>query len=145
MRYSQADQTPHSHYHLSCEMVFVSAGAAEFVIDGKSYVAEENTLVFISSYEQHEVRVRRRPYRRYFAMVQAAEVERAFPSSPLPGIFQNRPQGFSHCVSLGGAAPEPERLFARLLAEWDSPAPYGEPMVRALLAVSYTHLTLPTT
>ena len=109
MRYSQADQTPHSHYHLSCEMVFVSAGAAEFVIDGKSYVAEENTLVFISSYEQHEVRVRRRPYRRYFAMVQAAEVERAFPSSPLPGIFQNRPQGFSHCVSLGGAAPEPER------------------------------------
>ena len=70
MRYSQADQTPHSHYHLSCEMVFVSAGAAEFVIDGKSYVAEENTLVFISSYEQHEVRIRRRPYRRYFAMIQ---------------------------------------------------------------------------
>ena len=140
MRYSQADQTPHSHYHLSCEMVFVSAGAAEFVIDGKSYVAEENTLVFISSYEQHEVRVRRRPYRRYFAMVQAAEVERAFPSSPLPGIFQNRPQGFSHCVSLGGAAPEPERLFARLLAEWDSPAPYGEPMVRALLEEVLIHV-----
>ena len=140
MRYSQADQTPHSHYHLSCEMVFVSAGAAEFVIDGKSYVAEENSLVFISSYEQHEVRVRRRPYRRYFAMVQAAEVERAFPSSPLPGIFQNRPQGFSHCVSLGGAAPEPERLFARLLAEWDSPAPYGEPMVRALLEEVLIHV-----
>ena len=45
MRYSQADQTPHSHYHLSCEMVFVSAGAAEFVIDGKSYVAEEKGII----------------------------------------------------------------------------------------------------
>ena len=51
-------------------MVFVSAGAAEFVINGKSYMAEENSLVFISSYERHEVRIRRRPYRRYFAMIQ---------------------------------------------------------------------------
>lgn len=43
-------------------------------------------------------------------------------------------------MSLGGAAPEPERLFARLLAEWDSPAPYGEPMVRALLEEVLIHV-----
>lgn len=140
MRYSQTDYPLHSHYHLSCEMVFVSAGAAEFIINGKSYMAEENSLVFISSYERHGVRIRRRPYRRYFAMIQVTELERAFPSSPLSGIFQNRPQDFSHCVSLQRAAPEPERLFARLLEERDSPNPYGEQMVRALLEEVLIHV-----
>ena len=133
MQYREDGRSPHSHFHLSCELVFVCSGAAEFTIDGRKYSAEEQSAVFISSYEQHEVRILKGPYRRYFAMIQAQELERAFPNSSLPGIFKNRPAGFSHCVSLKEFGPEPERLFARLLEETSSSAPYGEQMVQNLL------------
>ena len=133
MQYREDGRSPHSHFHLSCELVFVCSGAAEFTIDGQKYLAEEQSAVFISSYEQHEVRILKGPYRRYFAMIQAQELERAFPNSSLPGIFKNRPAGFSHCVSLKEFGPEPERLFARLLEETSSSAPYGEQMVQNLL------------
>ena len=76
LRYSDTGQSPHSHYHLSCEMVLVCEGEAEFWIDGRRYLASKNSIVFISSYEPHEIRIRQTPYRRYFAMVQAAELER---------------------------------------------------------------------
>ena len=133
LRYSEAGQPPHSHFHLSCEMIFVCEGEAEFLIDGRRCPARENSIVFISSYEQHEVRIVRPPYRRYFAMVQAGELERALSSPVLPGIFKNRPEGFSHCVSLSRFGEEPERLFRRLLEESESGAPYGEQMVKNLL------------
>ena len=133
LKYSETSQSPHEHFHLTCEMVFVNAGKAEFLIDGRRYLAEKNSIVFISSYERHEIRIIEQPYHRYFAMVQAAELERALPSSPLPGIFKNRPAGFAHCVSLAAFGDEPERLFAALCREADSGAPYAGQMVRSLL------------
>ena len=35
MRFSDVAQPPHSHYHLSSEMVFVDSGEAHFEIDDK--------------------------------------------------------------------------------------------------------------
>ena len=133
MRYSQTDQTLHNHYHLSCEMVYIQEGGAEFTINGQEYLAKENSIVFISSYEPHSIRIVQKPYRRYFAMVQAGELERAFPSSALPGIFKNRPTGFSHCVSLKSFGREPERLFALLLEEFQGSRPLKEQMMKALM------------
>lgn len=133
LRYSEEEKSPHNHYHLSCEMVFVCSGAAEFIINGRKYLAEENCIVFISSYEQHEVRIVKAPYHRYFAMIQAAELERAYPNSPLPGIFKNRPEGFCHCISLKEFGSEPDRIFKRLLEESNIQAPYAGQMVKNLL------------
>jgi AraC-like DNA-binding protein len=133
MRFNQEGQPLHSHFHLASELVFVLEGAAEFTIGDRSYPAEAGSLVFISGYEEHQVQVLREPYRRYFLMVQAPELESALGDPVLTGVFRDRPAGFCHCVSLSEASPEPERLFARLLREWDSPAPYSAAMVNTLL------------
>lgn len=133
LRYSETEQSSHSHYHLTCEMVLVCEGEAEFLIDGQRYLATENSIVFISSYEPHEIIIRKTPYRRYFAMVQAAEMERLFPASALPGIFRNRPAGFVHCVSLQAFEGEPERIFQQLMKERETDAPYAAHMVKNLL------------
>ena len=133
MRFSQEGQPPHSHFHLAGELVFVLEGAAEFTIGERSYPAEAGSLVFLSGYEEHRVRVVRKPYRRYFLMVQSGELETWLGDPVLAGVFRDRPEGFCHCVSLAEASPEPERLFARLLREWDSGAPYSGAMTGALL------------
>lgn len=133
LRYSEDSLPYHSHFHLTCEMIFVVSGQAEFEVDGRHYLADKGSIVFINSYERHNVRILSKSYRRYFAMVQAAELEHALPSSVLPGIFKNRPAGFSHCVSLKSFGDEPERLFSALLREVSSENLYAEQMVRTLL------------
>lgn len=133
LRYSEDSQPQHSHFHLTCEMIFVVSGQAEFEVDGRHYLASKGSIVFINSYEKHNVCILNQPYRRYFAMVQAAELEHALPSSVLPGIFKNRPAGFSHCVSPNSFGDEPERLFSALLREVNSENFYAEQMVRTLL------------
>lgn len=133
LRYSEDSQPQHSHFHLTCEMIFVVSGQAEFEVDGRHYLASKGSIVFINSYEKHNVCILSQPYRRYFAMVQAAELEHALPSSVLPGIFKNRPAGFSHCVSPNSFGDEPERLFSALLREVNSENFYAEQMVRTLL------------
>lgn len=133
MHYSQTHQPLHNHYHLSCEMIFVEKGRVRFTIGETEYLAEENSVVFISSYEQHAVHVCQGPYHRYFALVQPGELERAFPSSNLPGVFKNRPEGFSHCVSLGKFGQEPKHIFSRLLEEFQGNSPLKEHMIKSLL------------
>lgn len=133
MRFSDVAQPPHSHYHLSSEMVFVDSGEACFEIDGREYLAKSGSIVFITSFEQHQVDIRCTPYRRYFAIVNAMEVERAFPASALPSIFRNRPSGFCHCVDLSPEGDYPRQLFRRLQAEFDSQLPRSDQMVRSIL------------
>ena len=133
LRYSELGESLHRHFHLSCEMVFVESGKAEFIIDGQRYLAQKNSVVFINSYEHHEVNIIEQPYHRYFTMVQVDELERALSSSVLPGIFKNRPAGFIHCVSLDEFGEEPGRLFAALFREEAGDAPYAKQMVKGLL------------
>ena len=133
IHFSDSDTPRHQHYHLSCEMVFVEEGEAEFTIGESHYQAKKNSILFINSCETHQMQVVKAPYRRYFAIVQLEELEHAFPSSVLPGIFKNRPEGYCHCVSLDAFGDEPSRLFARLLEESSSDAPFSEKMVRSLL------------
>lgn len=132
-QYSDSDSPHHEHYHLSGEMVFVEEGEAEFVISGKIYRAEKNSILFINSYEPHETRILSLPYRRYFAIIHTSELERAFPSSVLPGIFKNRPAGFLHCISLDKYGAQARSVFAALEQEMNQDAPFDDRMVRLLL------------
>ncbi len=132
-RFSDSDPPQHSHYHLSCELILVLEGTAKFVVDGISYLAESGSLVFVNSFEQHEVSILRTPYRRFFLTVDSAEVERFLSFSTLSTIFKNRPSGFNHCVRFG----EQEKrdifgLFERLYQEYLHPAVYSAQMPRSL-------------
>ena len=60
-RFSDSEQPPHNHYHLSCEVIFVTEGEAEFTVDGRRYLARSGSIVFLNSFEQHEVRVLSEP------------------------------------------------------------------------------------
>lgn len=132
-RFSDSDQAQHNHYHLSCEVILVEEGEAEFVVDGQSYLASGGSLVFVNSFEQHEVRILTTPYRRYFLTIDSVEVDRLLNFTALSSIFKNRPTGFQHCVPI----PEEQReelfsIFRQLHAEYDSPGPYSGQLVRNL-------------
>ena len=114
-------------------MIYVEAGAIEIHIQEKNYPAGPGSLIFLNKLEEHSLTVRSEPYRRYFAIVSAAELERAFPLSSLPAVFKNRPSGFCHCVDLSAEGGYPLCLFRRLREEYEANAPQSEQMIRSIL------------
>ena len=132
-RFSESDQPQHNHYHLSCEMILVLEGEAEFLVDGQRYLGGSGSLVFLNSFEQHEVKVKKTPYRRYFLTIDSAEVERTLSYTTLSSIFKNRPAGFRHCVCF--PSPKREEIFSlveRLYREYSAPGAYSGQMLRSL-------------
>ena len=132
-RFSESDQPQHNHYHLSCEMILVLEGEAEFLVDGQQYLGGSGSLVFLNSFEQHEVKVKKTPYRRYFLTIDSAEVERMLSYTTLSSIFKNRPAGFRHCVCF--PSPKREEVFSlveHLYREYSDPGAYSGQMLRSL-------------
>ena len=102
-------------------------------LDHVSFIARSGSMVFINSFERHEVRILSTPYLRYFMIIDSAEVERQLSVPVLSSVFKNRPAGFSHCVSL----PDGERedmflLFRQLYGEYTRPGVYSSRMVRGM-------------
>ena len=89
--------------------------------------------VFLNSFEPHEVEIKKEPYRRYFAMVDPSELERAYPLSRLPSVFKNRRDGFCHCVSLSKEGEYPFWLFRRLKEEYELERPASDQMLQSIL------------
>lgn len=133
LQHSLSQAPEHRHCHLSCEMVYVQRGKARFTVAGVDYTAGPGCLVFISSLEEHQVRVLSRPYERYFAILSLPELSRAFPRSPLTAVFRSRPQGFCHCVPLRSAKGQADALFARLCEEYADGLPCARQMAESLL------------
>lgn len=132
-RFSDSEQPPHNHYHLSCEVIFVTEGEAEFTVDGRRYLARSGSIVFLNSFEQHEVRVLSEPYRRYFMIFDSTGIERLLSCAPLSSVFKNRPAGFSHCVSLPEQlSEEMQFIFRQLHREYTEPGIYSTQLMRDL-------------
>lgn len=133
LQHSLAQAPEHRHCHLSCEMVYVRRGKARFTIAGVDYTAGPGSLVFVSSLEEHQVRVLSAPYERYFAILSLPELSRAFPRSQLTAVFRSRPQGFCHCVPLGNEKAQADDIFSRLCAEYAAGQPCARQMAESLL------------
>ena len=133
LQHSVTQAPEHRHCHLSCEMVYVRRGKARFTIGGADYTAGPGSLVFISSLEEHQVRVLAEPYDRYVATLNLAQVKRAFGASPLTVVFSSRPQGFVHCVDLKQDRAQADAVFVALHNEFVLDRPYAREMVEAEL------------
>lgn len=133
LQHSVTQAPEHQHCHLSCEMIYIRRGKARFTIAGADYTAGPGCLVFLSSLEEHRVRVLAEPYDRYFATLNLAQIKRAFGASPLTMVFTSRPQGFRHCVDLKSCRNDADAIFASLHREFLQENDFAREMAEAEL------------
>lgn len=133
VEYMESETTPHKHHHLFSELIYVQEGEALFTVDGREYRAGRGSLLFVSSYEPHEVRALRTPYRRFFLTVNAGLLEHVLGSRMLASVLQNRTPGFRHRVDLSGRHREVCGLLEQMVAEFQGEGKMWETAVRNLL------------
>ena len=133
VEYMDSETTPHKHHHLFSELIYVQEGDALFTIDGRQYRAGRGSLLFVSSYEPHEVQVLQVPYQRFFLTVNAARLEYVLGSRLLASVLQNRTPAFRHQVDLSGSHQAVCAMLGQMLAEFQGAGRMWETVAQNLL------------
>ena len=88
------------HFHNAHEIVFIKEGEACFLISGKKYLARANSIVFINSFESHNSKILKYPYKRYFILLDQKFLHSCINDPLLLSIFKQRPAIFNHVIDL---------------------------------------------
>jgi len=94
--YSSIDE----HFHYQHELIMVTEGCAEFVINGKSHTAYKDSLVIIGNLEQHRIRAQQYPYKRYVLSISNELCLLMIREPLLLSILLHRPKNFPHIIEL---------------------------------------------
>lgn len=94
------DMVVGSHFHNCHEIVFIESGKSIFKICGRSYEAGPGSVVFISNFEHHEVRVVGQPYKRHYLLIRPDYLHDITNDPVILSIFKYRPGSFRHIIDL---------------------------------------------
>lgn len=88
------------HFHYQHELIMVTEGCAEFVINGKTHIASKDSLVIIGDLEQHKIKALEYPYKRYVLSISSELCLLTIREPLLLSILLHRPKNFSHVIKL---------------------------------------------
>lgn len=92
--------------HFGYQMILVTGGGAQMVVNHKTYDLQEKSLVFISRMERHYFIFNQSPYKRMVASMSSDLIMSYIKDMELVSIFMQRPKEFCHVVHLGDKAYE---------------------------------------
>lgn len=127
--FASASNHTASHFHDSHQLLYITRGQAQITVSGREYTAKPGTLVLISRFETHSVRITTPDYCRY--SVQIAPLVNAYGKmigyGPL-SVLMNRPAHFQHAVDMSGC-PALEPLLREMEAEYAARSPLHQNML----------------
>ncbi|MEM1485900.1 AraC family transcriptional regulator [Oscillospiraceae bacterium PP1C4] len=88
------------HFHHLYEIILITEGSAEFIINSKHYVARKNSLIFISDLENHAVKVAQYPYKRYVITMTRDFTLMMIKDPTLMSVLVQRPESFPYIAEL---------------------------------------------
>ncbi|TCK98642.1 AraC-like DNA-binding protein [Natranaerovirga hydrolytica] len=84
------------HYHNGYELIFITEGQSNFVINNSSYDFCKNSFVFINNVEKHKMYPLETPYSRYMVIIDTDYLDSIIQEPALLSIFKIRPEAFKH-------------------------------------------------
>lgn len=90
--------------HFEYQMILVTGGKSQAIINHKSYLLEAGSLIFISRLERHNFLIEHEPYARYVASMSSNLILSNIKEVELVSIFIQRPKEFCHVMTLNEEA-----------------------------------------
>jgi AraC-like DNA-binding protein len=88
------------HFHYQHELIMVTEGCAEFIINGKTHIVTKDSLVIIGNLEQHKIKALQCPYKRYVLSISNELCLLMIREPLLLSILLHRPKNFSYVIDL---------------------------------------------
>lgn len=134
-RYTQDVHSLHLHYHNSFEMLYIEKGQIEFLVTDRRYTVGDKTLIFISNFEEHSIRILSESYSRFYTILEPSVLSQLIGEPRLMSVFKNRPPNFDHCFDVSAFSGTVEHLFHAILQESRADAPYRMELLSAYLRI----------
>lgn len=122
------------HYHDCHQMLYVVRGEIEVSVGEDHYRMQDGSLLIISRFESHAIRVLSRDYERYTLSI--SPEPSAYGNGDhdvLPSVLVNRSTHFRHVVDTGRRAPAFERLLSMMVDEYRTRAAMRDEMLELYL------------
>lgn len=90
-----------SHFHDSYQFLYITRGQAQITVSGREYTAKPGTLMLISRFETHSVRITAQDYCRYSIQISPqVHTYGNLIGYPALSVLTNRPKHFQHAVDM---------------------------------------------
>lgn len=103
------------HYHNHHEILLITEGKCEMLVNGKPYIAKKGDAVLICNLENHSTKVLQESYSRYVLTIDPAIFQTKIKDLRLVAMFKHRGKNFSHCLPTENT--DVQYLFRRLYEE----------------------------
>ena len=129
-RHSQKISNIAPHYHDTHQIIFIKKGLAEITVNSQKYIAEDNTLILLSRFEMHSIKILSDTYERFQIRINPNELDYGNLSS-LYSVLINRPEGFCHINTVKRDLFMP--IFKNIVYEFENKLEYSNEMQKSLL------------
>ena len=117
IQYCTANIAWKPHFHNGYEVIFVTSGEIEVIVNNKTYRASRGTIILISNHEHHAIKVISEPYNRYYIIIYPQIADKLINNPLLISILKNRPASFIHCMDISKHMELVTGLFQKLMKE----------------------------
>lgn len=98
------EQLAASSAHFEYEIILVTAGNSQAIINNKQYSLKPQSLLFISRLEFHSFLIEPQPYHRYVVTISNEQLLQGIRDIELFSILMQRPKDFKHAIELSDEA-----------------------------------------
>ena len=124
-----------NHFHNSHEIIYVINGQAEIYINRKIYKLNKGSIAFISNLEDHELKVLKPPYERFYMLIKPEYFQSVINHPKLASIFIHRPDNFEHVMTFSEQEHDDALfLLKKLYAEYWGRHDFWEYSINSLIA-----------
>lgn len=111
--YSKGQIKRNMHFHDCHQIIFVSDGEADVILNGKSEKLFKGNMLVLSRFEQHEIKNAGEDYCRYVLQINPKYEGNA----RLLSLLFNRPKDFSNIIDMDNDGENAESVLMRIIEE----------------------------
>lgn len=129
VKYSDNPVRLKRHYHDGHQILYVASGAVTVIVDGEAHRVEAGSLVILSRFEEHSIRVEAGEYRRYTLRISSEASAKFAEDYLLSSVLVNRSSRFRHVVDVRDMRNKFEGLLSDMVLEFGKESAMREEML----------------
>ena len=98
VKYSDEQVSLTKHYHDMHQILFVTEGEISVELGGKNEILRKGSMLILSRFEEHSIRVLSERYNRYLLLISSAPSPTGIDNYLLSSVLVNRGKGFRHII-----------------------------------------------
>lgn len=133
VKYSTGTVNLNKHNHDNHQILYVKSGIISVILGGKEEILTSGSLLILSRFEEHSVKVLSSEYSRYMLLVSSETSSTDKDNYLLTSVLVNRKKGFHNIINTGEHSNEFEEILSKMSNEYKDKSAFYEDQLNIML------------